>query len=199
VIIGSNAAYFSIAHDSCAQRNTGFFRNCETTTAPALLHMQSDFALCTAINKRSSMFGTYDLSARDFLALLGRKQMGKINVFTLLTTVVVQLVVGYLWFGTHLFGGVIGGHGIDFLQTDVISLLLIVLSSYGLTHIVEGVKDTNGAMKTGLTVGGFAIGFPIVMLLNLMGMSHITLLVVFTYIVLITTLTGIVTLKLKKA
>ena len=128
--------------------------------------------------------------------------MGKINVFTLLATVVVQLVVGYLWFGAHLFGSVVatgGGHAIDFLQTDVISILLIVLSSYGLTLIVDGVKDTNGAMKTGLTVGGFTIGFPIVMLLNLMGVSHITLLVVFTYIVLITTLTGIITLKLKKA
>ena len=128
--------------------------------------------------------------------------MGKINLFTLLATVVTQLVVGYLWFGAHLFGSVVaagGGHGIDFLQTDVISILLIVLSSYGLTHIVEGVKDMNGAMRTGLTVGGFTIGFPIVMLLNLMGVSHITLLVVFTYIVLITTLAGIVTLKLKKA
>jgi hypothetical protein len=130
--------------------------------------------------------------------------MGKINLFTLLTAVVVQLVVGYLWFGTHLFGDVMttnGGHGIDFLQMDVISLLLIVLSSYGLTHILEmtgGVKDTGGALKTGLTVGGFAIGLPIVMLLNLMGLSHVALLVVFTYIVVITSLTSIITLKLKK-
>lgn len=129
--------------------------------------------------------------------------MGKINLFTLLTAVVVQLVVGYVWFGTHLFGDVVAtsGHGIDFLQTDIISLLLVVLSSYGLTHILEmtgGVKDTGGALKTGLTVGGFAIGFPIVMLLNLMGMTHITLLVVFTYIVVITTLTSIISLKLKK-
>lgn len=126
--------------------------------------------------------------------------MGKINVFTLLTAIVTRVVVGYLWFGAHLFGSVVsGGHGIDFLQTDVVSILLIVLSSYGLTLITDGVKDTNGAMRTGLTVGGFTIGFPIVMLLHLMGMSHITLLVVFSYIVLITTLTGIITLKLKKA
>lgn len=129
--------------------------------------------------------------------------MGKINLFTLLTAVVVQLVVGYIWFGTHLFGDVVmtSGHGIDFLQTDLISLLLVVMSSYGLTHILDvtgGVKDTGGALKTGLTIGGFAIGFPIVMLLNLMGMSHVTLLVVFTYIVVITTLTSIITLKLKK-
>jgi hypothetical protein len=130
--------------------------------------------------------------------------MGKINLFTLLTAVVVQLVVGYVWFGTHLFGDVVtmdGGHGINFLQTDIISLLLVILSSYGLTHILEvsgAVKDTGGALKTGLTIGGFAIGFPIVMLLNLMGLSHVTLLVVFTYIVVITTLTSVITLKLKK-
>lgn len=130
--------------------------------------------------------------------------MGKINLFTLLTAVVVQLVVGYVWFGSHLFGDVVttgGGHGIDFLQTDVTSLLLIILSSYGLTHILDitgGVKDTGSALKTGLTVGGFGIGFPMIMLLNLMGINHVTLLVVFTYIVVVTTLTSIITLKLKK-
>ena len=132
--------------------------------------------------------------------------MGKVNIFTLLTTIVVQFVVGFLWFGPHLFGDVItagGGHSIDFLHMDVLSLLLIVLTSYGLTHILDGritgVKDIGGAMKTGLTVGSFAIGLPIVMLLNLMGFSHIVLLVVFTYYVLITILTTIVVLKLKKA
>jgi len=132
--------------------------------------------------------------------------MGKINIFTLLTTVIVQFVVGYMWFGTHLFGDVVttgGGHGIDFLKMDVISLLLIVLSSYGLTHVLgkllTGVKDVGGALKTGLTVGSFAIGLPMVMLLNLMGISHIVLLVVFTYTVLITILTSIVVIKLGKA
>ncbi|HEU0118631.1 MAG TPA: hypothetical protein VFR09_08365 [Alphaproteobacteria bacterium] len=129
--------------------------------------------------------------------------MGKINLFTLLTAVVVQLVVGYLWFGSHLFGGVMataGGHGIDFLQTDIISLLFVVLSSYGITHMLGlagTVKDTGTALKNGLTVGGFVIGFPIVMLLNLMGISHIALLVIFTYLVVVTTVTSIVTLKIK--
>jgi len=130
--------------------------------------------------------------------------MGKINVFNLLTTIVVQLVVGYLWFGTHLFGDVMtagGGHGINVLQMDVVSLLLLVLSSYGITHALDTatVKDIHGAFKTGLTIGGFTIGFPIVMLMNLLGFSHIVLLVVFTYLVLITALTSIVIMKLKKA
>jgi hypothetical protein len=132
--------------------------------------------------------------------------MGKINIFTLLTTLVVQVVVGYLWFGTHLFGDVMtagGGHGIDFLHMDVTSLLLLVLSSYGLTTILEtsmtGVKDVGGALKTGLTIGAFAIGFPITMLLNLLGFSHIVLLVTFTYVVLITILISIIVLKLRKA
>jgi hypothetical protein len=131
--------------------------------------------------------------------------MGKINVFTLLATIIMQVVVGYLWYGTHLFGDVIttgGGHAVDFLQTDVLSILLVILSSYGLTHIMEtmmtGVKDIHGVVKTGLTLGVFGIGLPITMLLNLMGFSHIVLLVVFTHVVLVTILTGIIVLKLKK-
>ncbi len=131
--------------------------------------------------------------------------MGKINIFTLLTTVIVQFVVGYVWYGTHLFGDVMtaGGHGIDFLKTDIVSLALIVLTSYGLTHVLgkvlTGVKDIGGALKSGMTFGTLAIGLPIVMLLNLMGLSHIVLLVVFTYIVLITSLTSIVVIKFGKA
>jgi len=132
--------------------------------------------------------------------------MGKTNLFTVLTTIVLQFLVGYIWFGAHLFGDVLttgGGHGIDFLQMDVLSLLLIVFSSYGLTYVLDllhgGVKDVGGALKTGLTVGTFAIGLPITMLLNLLGFTHIVLLVVFTYLVLITILTSIVVLKLRKA
>ena len=130
----------------------------------------------------------------------------KINIFTLLTAVVVQFVVGYLWYGPHLFGDVVAtsGHGIDFLKLDVISLLLVVLGSYGLTSLLDTViglthtKDMNGVLKTGMTVGVFGIGLPITMLLNLLGFSHIMLLVIFTHIVLVTILTGIVVLKLKK-
>src|ERR1700722_19915160 len=118
--------------------------------------------------------------------------MGKINIFTLLTTVVVQFVVGYLWFGPYLFGGVVetGGHGIDFLKMDVISLLFIILSSYGLTHIVDTMsaythaKDVGGVIKTGVTLGALGVGFPVVMLLNLMGIGHVALLVIFPYLVL---------------
>jgi len=131
--------------------------------------------------------------------------MGKTNIFTLLTTIVMQFVVGYLWYGAHLFGDVMtagGGHGVDFLHLDVISLLLIVLSSYGLVYVLDmvmgGVKDIGGAIKSGLTVGGFAVGLPIVMLLNLLGFSHIILLVVFTHLVLVTILTSIIILKMKK-
>jgi hypothetical protein len=129
--------------------------------------------------------------------------MGKINVFTLLTAVIVQFVVGYLWFGSHLFGSVMGDHGIDFLKLDVVSLMLMILSGYGLTHVLgtlikySGVKDTGGLMKLGLTVGGFAIGLPVVMLLNLMGFGKIVLLVIFTYLVLISILTSIVIVKTK--
>lgn len=134
--------------------------------------------------------------------------MGKINIFTLLTTMVTQFVVGYLWFGSYLFGDVMTGtgvHGIDFLKFDVISLLLLVLSSYGLTHILDtlvkltSTKDVGGSLKLGLTLGTFGLGFPTVLLLNLMGFSKIVLLVVFTYLVLITILTSIVVIKLKKS
>jgi hypothetical protein len=132
--------------------------------------------------------------------------MAKVNIFTLLTAVVVQFIVGYLWYGPHLFGDVvtIGGHGIDFLKLDIISFLLVILGSYGLTSIMDMLetlthtKDMGGVLKLGMTVGVFAIGLPVTMLLNLLGFSHIMLLVIFTYIVLITVLTGIVVLKLKK-
>lgn len=132
--------------------------------------------------------------------------MTKINIFTLLTAVVVQFVIGYLWYGPHLFGDVMtsSGHGIDFLKLDIVSLLLIVLGSYGLTSILDSIinlthtKDMNGVIKTGVMVGVFGIGLPIIMLLNLLGLSHVALLVIFTHIVLVTTLTGVVVLKLKK-
>ena len=132
--------------------------------------------------------------------------MTKINIFTLLTAVVVQFVVGYLWYGPHLFGDVVAssGHGIDFLKLDIVSLLLIVLGSYGLTSILDSIinlthtKDMNGVIKTGVMVGVFGIGLPMIMLLNLLGLSHVALLVIFTHIVLVTILTGVVVLKLKK-
>lgn len=132
--------------------------------------------------------------------------MSKINVFTLLTAVVVQFVVGYLWYGPHLFGDVISttGHGIDFLKLDVISLLLVVLGSYGLTTILDTfthlthTKDIGGVLKLGLTIGVFGIGLPITMLLSLLGFTKIVMLVVFTHIVLVTVLTGVIVLKLKK-
>lgn len=134
--------------------------------------------------------------------------MGKTNIFTVLTTVVMQFVIGYLWYGSYLFGDVLtagGVHSMDFLKLDVVSLLLIVLSSYGLTHVLgtlvksTGVKDIGGGLKLGLTVGAFVVGFPMIMLLNLMGLSKVVLLVVFTHLVLVTMLTSIIVIKLKKA
>src|ERR1700743_728577 len=125
------------------------------------------------------------------IALSREGTMGKTSIFTVLTAVIVQFIVGYIWYGPHLFGDVVtanGGHAIDFLQKDIVSLLLVLLSGYGLTNILgtldklTGTKDVNGGMKLGLTVGAFAIGFPVMMLMNLMGFGHVVLLVTFTYI-----------------
>jgi hypothetical protein len=131
------------------------------------------------------------------------EKMGKTNVFTIVTAVVVQFIVGYLWFGSHLFGSVMGSHAIDFLKLDGISLLLIILSGYGLTYILgmvnklTGTKDMSTGLKTGLTVGAFALGFPVVLLLDLMGIGKVALLVIFTYLVVITIVTNLVVIKLK--
>ena len=132
--------------------------------------------------------------------------MGKTNMMTVLGVVLVQFVIGYLWY-THLFTDVVtvGGHSVDFLKLDIVSVLLIVFGSYGLTHILgmldklTGTKDTGGGIKLGLTVGTFALGLPVVMLLNLMGFGKIVLLVIFTHLVVVTILTNIVVIKLKKA
>lgn len=132
--------------------------------------------------------------------------MGKINMYTLLTAVLVQLVFGYLWY-SHLFSDVVtvGGHGINFLKLDVMSILLVIFGSYGLTSILgmldklSGIKDVGGGIKVGMMVGTFAIGLPIVMMLNLMGFGKVVLLVVFTHLVLVSILTNIVIIKLKKA
>lgn len=131
--------------------------------------------------------------------------MGKLNSLTVLMTIVVQLIVGYLWYGSYLFGDIIktsGGHAIDFLQTDVISLLLLVLSSFGLTHILEGLvktnKDVSDGIKTGLTFGIFGLGLPIMTLLNLMGVAKVAMLVIFMHLVLVSILTTIVVIKTKK-
>jgi len=135
----------------------------------------------------------------------GGVQMGKLNSLTVLMTIVVQLIVGYLWYGSYLFGDIIktsGGHAIDFLQTDVISLLLLVLSSFGLTHILEGMvktnKDVSDGIKTGLTFGIFGLGLPIMTLLNLMGVAKVAMLVIFMHLVLVSILTTIVVIKTKK-
>src|SRR5580704_17267386 len=96
------------------------------------------------------------------IALSREEKMGKTSIFTVITAVVVQFIVGYLWYGPHLFGDVItagGGHGVDFLRMDGISLILILLSGFGLTHILgmldklTGTKDMSGGLKLGLTVG----------------------------------------------
>jgi len=132
--------------------------------------------------------------------------MGKANLFTVLTVTALQVVVGYFWYSTHFFGDVLttSGHGIDFLKTDVLSIVLLVVSSYGLTHIFDllvkmtGTKDIGGGIKLGLTVGTFAIGLPIVTLLNLMGFDKIVLLIVLCHLILIGVLTSLVIIKLKK-
>jgi hypothetical protein len=131
--------------------------------------------------------------------------MGKTNIFTLLTVTVLQVLVGYLWYSPHFFGDVMTSvGGVDYLKTDVMSLILIIMSSYGLVHIFEGLikstgtRDIGGGIKLGLTVGTFAIGLPIVTLLNLMGFGKIVLLVVFSHMVLIGILTSLVIIKLKK-
>ncbi len=133
--------------------------------------------------------------------------MSKVNGLTVLMTIVVQLIIGYLWYGSYLFGDIIktgGGHAIDFLQTDVTSLLLLVLSSFGLTHILDGVvkhngvKDINDGIKTGLTFGIFGLGLPLLMLLNLMGVAKVAMLVIFMHLVLVSILTTLVIIKTKK-
>ena len=132
--------------------------------------------------------------------------MGKTNMYTLVTAVLVQFVFGYLWY-THLFNDVVtvGGHGIDFLKLDLVSVLLVIFGSYGLISILgmldklSGIKDVGGSIKIGMMVGTFGIGLPIVMMLNLMGFGKVVLLVVFMHLVLVSILTNIVIIKLRKS
>ena len=99
---------------------------------------------------------------------------------------------------------VTSGHSVDYLKTDMLSLMLILLSSYGLVHIFDllikimGVTTTHGGVKLGLTVGTFAIGLPLVTMLNLLGFGKIVLLVVFSHSVLLSILIGLTIIKLKK-
>lgn len=133
--------------------------------------------------------------------------MGKLNITMLLTVVIVQLVVGTLWYGSHLFGDVIttnGGTTVDFLKTDIVSIVLVVLASYGLTFIFDlltthtGVKETKDSLKLGVIVGSFAIGLPIIMLLNLIGTNLHILLVIFFHLVVVSMLTSLIVVKMKK-
>ena len=132
--------------------------------------------------------------------------MGKTNIFTVLTVTVLQILVGYLWYSPHFFGDVMttGGFTVDYLKTDMLSLLLVIVSSYGLVHIFDslvkttGTKDVGGGLKLGLTVGTFAIGLPMITLLNLIGLSKIMLLVVFSHVVILSVLISLVIIKLKK-
>jgi hypothetical protein len=131
--------------------------------------------------------------------------MGKLNIISLLVVVVAQVLTGYLWFGPHMFGDVMTGHGVNFLRTDVLSIILLLLTAYGLTHVLdshitnEGVKDVNGGIKLGLTVGSYFLGFPVIMLLNIFGgFSLNALLATFGYLVVLTIITTIVLIKIKK-
>jgi hypothetical protein len=55
-----------------------------------------------------------------------------------------------------------------------------------------------GGLKLGLTVGTFAIGLPMLTLLNLMGFDKVMLLVVFCHTVLMSILVSLIIIKLKK-
>ncbi len=131
--------------------------------------------------------------------------MGKINIFTVITVAIVQGLVGYFWYGPHLFGDMMTGHAVDFLKTDIVSLVLLVLTSYGLTHVLDdlvtsaGIKDMTGGVKLGLTIGGFMVGLPAIMLLNLLGFGVNMLLVILGHLVVSTILSTLVIIKLKKA
>jgi hypothetical protein len=133
--------------------------------------------------------------------------MGKTNIFTVITVAIVLGIAGYVWYGPHLFGDVMstGGHKIDFLKTDVTSVVLMILAAFGLTHVLEshvtasGVKDIHGSVKLGLSLGTFMLGLPAIMLLNILGFGTDMLLVVFGYLVVSTILTTIVIVKLKRA
>lgn len=133
--------------------------------------------------------------------------MGKTNIFTVITVAIVLGIAGYIWYGPHLFGDVMvkGGHSIDFLKTDVMSILLLILAAFGLTHVLdshvdkEGIKDIHGSIKLGLPLGTFMLGLPVIMLLNLLGFGTNVLLVVFGYLVVATILATFVIAKLKKA
>jgi hypothetical protein len=131
--------------------------------------------------------------------------MGKLNLVTLLTVIVVQTVIGYLWYGPHLFGDVMKGHSIDVFKTDVMSIIFLVLTAYGMTHVLEthvkdsGAKDLSDGITLGLKVGSFMLGFPVIMLLNLLGgYSLDAILVIFGHLVLITIGTTLVLIKSKK-
>jgi hypothetical protein len=132
----------------------------------------------------------------------------KLSLSTIVTAVIMQIIVGYFWYGPHLFGDVItgtGGKAIDFIKMDTLSLVLIVLGSYGLTYILDTLtkltktKDTKGSVKLGLTFGVFAIGLPVTMLLHLMGYGTMALVAVFLHLVTISILTNTLIVKLKKA
>src|ERR1043166_5694032 len=118
----------------------------------------------------------------------------KLSLSTIVTAVIMQIIVGYFWYGPHLFGDVItgtSGKAIDFIKMDTLSLVLIVLGSYGLTYILDTLtkltktKDTKGSVKLGLTFGVFAIGLPVTMLLHLMGYGTMALVAVFLHLVTI--------------
>lgn len=132
----------------------------------------------------------------------------KISLSTVVTAVIMQIIVGYFWYGPHLFGDVISasdGKAIDFLKMDTLSLVLIVLGSYGLTYILDllttltKTKDVHSSLKLGLTFGVFAIGLPVTMLLHLMGFSGMALVAVFLHLVTVSILTNTLIIKLKKA
>lgn len=134
--------------------------------------------------------------------------MGKVNIITVLTVIALQLVTGYVWYGSTLFGDTLassGGPAISVLKTDVLSLILAILAGYGLTFITEllvkttGVKDIGEGLKLGLKIGFFGLGLPTIMLLNLLGFGKVTLLVVFGHLVLTGLLSGAVVTHFKKS
>lgn len=134
--------------------------------------------------------------------------MGKINSVTVLVIAVMQFVLGYLWYGPHLFGDIVtasGVHMVDFSKIDVTSLFLTLMSSYGLTYILDkfvtltNTKDMLGGVTLGLSFGALALGLPSVMLLNLLGVGKDMLMVIFGHLVVLAMLVNLVLIKFKKA
>ncbi len=131
--------------------------------------------------------------------------MTKVVSVPIIAAVIVQMILGYVWYDSHLFGKLwLEGIGRTELGgLDAFKLVVTIISSFGFAYVLDslltltGTKDITGVLKLGVTIGLVLIGLTLVTFLLSLGFGKLVMLIAVGHVFMSVVLTGIVLIKLK--